>query len=183
MMDIRAISMTCQFATISDIPSLVRLINRAYRAKEGATGWTNEGHLLEGDRTDSEHLRELIEASDNKILLCRLESGELAGSVHLIHKDTYVYFGMLAVDPIHQSHGVGRYLLQKAKEQACSNGLYKIRLTVLSTRKELIDWYTRSGFSVVQKDLPFPDTTRFGKPKMPLSLVKMEWKSSSATGE
>lgn len=173
--------MKSNFASLSDIPALERLINRAYRSKEGAQGWTNEGHLLEGDRTDPRHLQELIETPNSQILLCFSSSNELVGSVHLIVSQDHLYFGMLAVDPLHQSNGIGRYLLEATKELALSKGLDKIKLTVLSTRQELIDWYTRVGFAIVQRDLPFPNTERFGKPKMPLSLIKMEWKSSSAT--
>ncbi|MEY4892981.1 MAG: hypothetical protein RIQ34_1593 [Bacteroidota bacterium] len=170
-------------ANLSDIPALERLINCAYRSKEGVQGWTNEGHLLEGDRTDPDHLKELVEAPNSQILLCYSSNDELIGSVHLIMNDDRLYFGMLAVDPLHQSKGVGRYLLQAAKELALTNGFHQIKLTVLSTRQELIDWYIRSGFTVVQENLPFPNTERFGKPKMPLLLVEMEWKSSSATGD
>jgi len=170
-------------AQLSDIPAVMRLINRAYRSKEGVQGWTNEGHLLEGDRTDPEHLQELIETPSGLLLLCYLSNDELIGSVHLIMNEDHLYFGMLAVDPLHQSKGVGRYLLQAAKELALSNGLNRIKLTVLSTRHELIGWYLRSGFTIVQENLPFPNTERFGKPKMPLLLVEMEWKSSSATGD
>ena len=162
-------------ATLSDVLALERLINRAYRSKEGVQGWTNEGHLLEGDRTDHTHLQELIEAPNSQILLCYLSNDELVGSVHLTFYQDHIYFGMLAVDPIHQSKGIGRYLLQAAKDLANLKGLRRIKLTVLSTRQELIDWYRRSGFMIVVEDLPFPDTERFGKPKMPLSLVEMEW--------
>ena len=96
------------------------------------------------------------------------------------HED-HIYFGMLAVDPLHQSKGIGRYLLEATKDLAISKGLHRIKLTVLSTRHELIDWYKRSGFVIIMEDIPFPNTERFGKPKMPLSLVEMEWKSSPVT--
>ena len=172
-------SMKTRPATLSDIPALERLINRAYRSKEGVQGWTNEGHLLEGDRTDQVHLQELMEAPNSQILLCYLSNDELVGSVHLTFYQDHIYFGMLAVDPLHQSKGIGSYLLQAAMNLANLKGLHRIKLTVLSTRHELIDWYRRSGFKIVVEDLPFPDTERFGKPKMPLSLVEMEWKMSA----
>lgn len=165
-------------ATFSDIPALGRLINRAYRSKEGVQGWTNEGHLLEGDRTDALHLQELIDTPNSQLMLCHSSNDELVGSVHLTFHEDHIYFGMLAVDPLHQSKGIGGYLLQAAKDLANLKGLHRIKLTVLSTRRELIDWYRRSGFKIVVEDLPFPDTERFGKPKMPLSLVEMEWKLS-----
>ena len=167
-------------ADLNDVPALENLINRAYRSKDGASSWTNEAHLLEGNRTDPDHLRELIETPNSMILLCCSSNDELIGSVHLIRSKDHLYFGMLAVDPVYQSKGVGRFLLESAKEFAGSNGLSQINLTVLSTRQELIDWYTRSGFRIVQTDLPFPNTERFGKPRMPLSLVKMAWDAPHA---
>lgn len=165
-------------AALSDIYAIERLTNSAYRSTEGVQGWTNEGHLLEGNRTDLAHLQELIDTPDSQILLCYLPNDELVGSVHLELNDDHIYFGMLAVDPQHQSKGVGRHILQAVKELAISKGLHSIKLTVLSTRQELIDWYKRLGFVIVSENIPFPNTERFGKPKMPLLLVEMEWKLS-----
>lgn len=170
-----------RLATFSDISALARLINRAYRSKEGVQGWTNEGHLLEGDRTDAVHLQELIDTPHSQLLLCHSLNDELVGSVHLTFHEDHIYFGMLAVDPLHQSKGIGGYLLQAAKDLAVTNGLNRIKLTVLSTRQELIDWYGRSGFVIVLEDLSFPNTIRFGKPKIPLSLTEMEWESFPVT--
>lgn len=169
------IPMNTRFAISSDIPALESLINRAYRSNDGVTSWTNEAHLLEGHRTDADHLKELIEAPGSMILLCHSSSEELIGSCHLIRSKDQLYFGMLAVDPMHQSKGIGRFLLDAAKEFAVSNTLSQIKLTVLSTRQELIDWYTRSGFVMVRNNVPFPNTERFGKPKRPLTLVEMRW--------
>jgi ribosomal protein S18 acetylase RimI-like enzyme len=171
--------MRIRTAQASDIADLVNLINRAYRAKDGAVGWTNEGHLLEGDRTDASHIEELITLPGSRIVLCHSSEGGLVGSVHLIQKKDHLYFGMLAVDPSHQSAGIGRFLVKTAKEIACGEKLACIKLTVLSTRKELIDWYTRSDFRIVREDVPFPNTERFGKPRVPLSLIQMEWSVSA----
>lgn len=116
-------SMKTRLASLSDIAPVERLINRAYRSKEGIQGCTHEGHLLERDRTDEVHLRELIDTPNSQLLLCYSSNEALVGSVHLTLHYDHIYFGMLAVDPLHLSKGIGVYLFQAAKDFAILNVL------------------------------------------------------------
>ncbi len=160
-------------AAVSDIPSLLSLINSAYRASEGIKGWTYEGHLLEGPRADTLYLEELITTPDSVMLMCFNGKNELCGSVHLSVKEQVLHFGMLAVDPVQQSKGIGTYILNKAKAFGRLSGCQSMKLTVLAGRDELIGWYGRCGFVSTNEQIDFPHTTRFGIPKMPLALVVM----------
>lgn len=165
--------MTTRLATMADIPVLVSLINSAYRATEGIKGWTYEGHLLEGLRTDEAHLQSLLLQKDHFLLICT-EGDSIVGSVSLEVMEGKLYFGMLSVDPRVQSRGIGTRLVHSsiafAKEHHCS----VIQLTVLSVRQELIDWYQRCGFKPTGELIPFPEGEKFGKSKMPLELLCME---------
>jgi hypothetical protein len=69
-------------ATHEDIPSLVKLVNSAYRGDASRTGWTTEAHLLDGIRTDDESIRALISKPDGIILKYLDERNELIGCVY-----------------------------------------------------------------------------------------------------
>ena len=48
-------------------------------------------------------------------------------------------------------------------------------MTVISDRKELIDWYVRHGYSNTGERKPFHfDDPRFGQPKKQLEFVVLE---------
>ena len=61
----------------------------------------------------------------------------------------------------------------EAKKQACTS----IYMTVISVRKELIDWYVRHGYQLTGERKPFAFTDpRFGQQKMKLEFVVLEKK-------
>lgn len=47
-------------AAAADIPTLHRLIERAYRGDSARRGWTHEADLLDGQRTDAQALAEAL---------------------------------------------------------------------------------------------------------------------------
>ena len=53
--------MTIISSTPADIPALVALVNAAYRGEgqpeDSPKGWTNEGHLIKGARTNAEGIK------------------------------------------------------------------------------------------------------------------------------
>jgi ribosomal protein S18 acetylase RimI-like enzyme len=74
-----------------------------------------------------------------------------------------------------QANGIGKQLLNEAEKEAASLGISKIRMTVISTRAELIEWYKRRGYKDTGIIKPFPtDSKKFGLPLMPLQFVVME---------
>lgn len=161
-------------ASNDDIPSLVKLINSAYRAMEGVIGWTYEGHLLEGARTDATYLEELISKPNSIILLCTKDDRKIIGSVHLEMMADVLYLGMLAVDPHVQNQGIGRYIINAAKQYGLRKNCTKIKITVISVRFELIAWYERCGFFKTGESVEFHAGERFGRQKQSLELITME---------
>jgi hypothetical protein len=61
--------LTLRFATLGDVTDLHLLVEGAYRGSSARRGWTHEAHLLDGQRTDVEALRETIEDPNQIVLL------------------------------------------------------------------------------------------------------------------
>jgi ribosomal protein S18 acetylase RimI-like enzyme len=132
-------------ATLEDVSDLEQLINSAYRGETSKQGWTTEANLLEGKRITEDELTETIKNKENTILKFT-ESNKIIGCVLLVNKGNKLYLGMLTVSPELQNSGIGKKLLQESEVHALALGLPKIVMTVISIRKELIDWYNRHGF-------------------------------------
>jgi ribosomal protein S18 acetylase RimI-like enzyme len=166
-------SPTFRAATAADAPALTDLINRAYRSEASQAGWTTEGHLLEGPRIDEATLLELLAATPAVLLQAEL-AGCLAGCVYLEPQGNALYLSMLAVAPEAQATGLGRQLLAQAEAHARQAGCRIIKMSVLAQRTELLAWYERQGYHRTGASEPFPATTRFGRPRQPLTLLALE---------
>ncbi|MGE3973735.1 MAG: GNAT family N-acetyltransferase [Bdellovibrionales bacterium] len=162
-------------AKISDSAELNRLVNSAYRGDSSRKGWTTEADLLDGIRIDEERLKELAQKTNSYLLLLRNSQHEIVACVHLEEKGSSLYLGMLTVDPKIQNQGLGKILLKAAEEKAREFKLKSVFMTVISERKELIDWYVRHGYHKTGKTEPFPtNDPRFGLPKKPLEFLVLE---------
>jgi ribosomal protein S18 acetylase RimI-like enzyme len=161
-------------ATTDDFPSLLDLINHAYRGEEAKKGWTHEADLIEGSlRTDAESLHQLIQRHD-AVILKYSEHQKIIGCVYLEKKGGRLYLGMLSVLPEVQSKGIGKQLLKAADEHAREKNCAVIEMTVISVRHELISWYERNGYKKTNKREPFPADGRFGNPRQALEFVYLE---------
>ena len=84
---------------------------------------------------------------------------------------------MLTVRPNLQGKGIGKELLNAAETEAKNQSCTSIFMTVISVRKELIEWYMRHGYQLTGERKPFAFTDpRFGQPKMKLEFVVLEKK-------
>ncbi|KQO22566.1 GCN5 family acetyltransferase [Flavobacterium sp. Leaf82] len=144
-------------ATLQDIPSLLTLINSAYRGETSKKGWTTEAHLLEGKRTTEEELTAIILDPKNTFLKFT-ESDKIIGSVLLVEKGHQLYVGMLTVSPELQNAGIGKKMLAEAEIHATNLGLSTLSMTVVSVRSELIAWYKRHGYVETGEKEPFPSS-------------------------
>ena len=166
--------MSIKPAKSEDIPSLVRLVNSAYRGEDGQVGWTNEAHLIGGPRTSETDVAELLAEQGSRVLICRTREDELAGCVYLKVEGDRLYLGMLSVWPALQGAGVGKKLMAAAMDYARERRCAAIRITVISVREELIAWYERQGFWRTGEMEPFHVGDRFGTVKRPLELAVLE---------
>jgi ribosomal protein S18 acetylase RimI-like enzyme len=161
-------------ATKEDIPVLNKLVNSAYRGDSSRKGWTNEADLLDGTRTTEEAIREFLVEPDS-IILKFLEGTKIIGCVRLLKHGNQLYLGMFAVDPLIQNKGIGKKILMAAEEEAKNRNCQSIDMTVISERKELIDWYKRNGYIEVGEKKPMIfDNPGGGIPKRDLYFITLE---------
>jgi ribosomal protein S18 acetylase RimI-like enzyme len=162
-------------ANHKDIKNLNFLINSSYRGEISKKGWTTEADLLDGLRTDEAALEEIINENNSVILKCLDEDGLLVGCVYLQKQHHKLYLGMLTVSPLHQNNGIGKKLLNAAEEYAINKNCSSIIMTVISIRRELIEWYERHGYEKTGETKPFHHNgIRFGIPKMPLEFLVLQ---------
>ncbi len=170
--------MILTLATPADASTLAAFVNAAYRGEGARAGWTHEADLLDGQRTDSETLRDALVGGTLILLHRAAPEGPLSGCVSLqpAEDGSTWKLGMLTVAPGLQGAGLGRRLLEGAEDHARAQGATRLRMTVIQVRDGLIAWYARRGYGPTGETEPFPyGDERFGRPVRPdLHFVVME---------
>jgi len=161
-------------ATLNDVAELTALVNTAYRGKESMKGWATEAHILDGQRVDPDMMTGYLNDTNATILKYTNDANEIEACVYLEKKDPKLYLGMLSVLPHLQAKGIGRQLLEVSEQLARELNCGTMVMTVISSRKQLIEWYQRRGYNFTGEVLPFHADTKFGIPKMPIELVVLE---------
>lgn len=165
-------------AVAADAEAVVVLTESAYRGAASRRGWTTEADYLDGQRTDRQEVAGLIANPDVRLLLAERERELLASCVVERLTTEHAgdgYFGMFAVRPDLQGHGIGRALLAEAERVARDTWHSTVmRMTVVDVRSELIAWYERRGYRRTGEHKPFPyGDERFGIPKR--ADLRFEW--------
>lgn len=168
------IQMQITKATIADASELTKLVNSGYRGESSKKGWTTEAHLLDGIRIDEMAMIKYFQDPYITILKYVNHENKIIGCVYLEVKDERLYLGMLTVAPLLQANGIGRQLLHQAEIVATELNCKFIYMTVIKSRRELIAWYERRGYTATGEILPFHDGTRFGVPKEEIQLAVFE---------
>ena len=155
-----------RLATASDVPSLVTLVNSAYRGESSRAGWATETDLIGGIRIDAERLAATI-ATDGNVVLVHEVAGAIVACVHLERQETHGYLGMLTTKPTLQAQGTGRLMLEAAEAWAREHWqAQEMHMTVIVQRETLIAWYERRGYVRTGETKPFPyGDERWGLPK------------------
>ena len=150
-------------AQLKDVEAIVQLVNRAYRPAPNQQGWTHEANLVAGARINTQQVVDLIK--ENNCLLINTEDGQINGCVHIEKIGDISYIGMLATCPQQQNKGIGKMLLSAAEGIACQQfGATHYKMSVLSSRPELLAYYERRGYQLTGKTAPYPLTTNVGQP-------------------
>lgn len=158
-------------ANFSHSYQIADLVNSAYRGDISKIGWTTEAELLDGQRTDFEAINEIIAHPNEEIFILQQQESEKIFGCVLFKKFTEQnelkgYLGMLTVSPFLQGHGYGKVLVQKVEERAQELKCSLIKMTVISKRTELIQWYEKQGYFKNGEIENFPyGNDRFGIPK------------------
>lgn len=151
-------------ATSSDAEELNFLINHVYRGQNALNSWTSEAGFIEGQRTDVDMLKSIINSSDQYILVN--SDKPIYCCCHVKIENDTAWLGMLTVSLDKQNLGLGKKLISAAERiiretSSCS----EIKMHVISIRQELIDWYQRQSFEKTTDVASFPyGNERFGKP-------------------
>lgn len=166
-------------ATPSDVPSLLKLVRSAYRGDASRAGWTTEADLVSDDRIDEIGLLKKINEPNGKVLLAAATSSTTDTADHeegLLacceivtrvqpttvgeqpDQPSHAYLGLFSVNPTLQNGGIGRQVLAEAERCARDEmGAVVMEMHVLWMRRELIAYYERRGYVVVEGEtVPFP---------------------------
>lgn len=162
-------------ATSADVPTLVSLINLAYRGESAREGWTHESDLVQGlIRTDEATVSRLVRDPDGTVLKYLDDQHRLVGCVHLQRQGERLYLGMLSVQPRLQGRGIGKALLAESEAYARQHGCGTIFMRVISARQELTAWYLRHGYRPTGTRTPFVVDPKYGVAVQPLEFVVLE---------
>lgn len=160
-------------ATPADAEAITQLVNLAYRPKPDTESWTHEAALVEGDRISLESVKTAVRDS---VVLVAVQESTIVGCVQIEARGPSAHIGMLAVDPAHQTAGLGKLILQRAEAFSAD----KLRaqeavLVVIAARTELIEFYLRRGYRETGERLPYPIEAGVGVPtEKALSLTVLK---------
>jgi GNAT superfamily N-acetyltransferase len=172
----RVAALHFRVASDADIKAVVALVESAYRGESSKSGWTTEADFLDGQRTDASEVSTLLRAPHSHIVLA-MQDQILLACAHIQLCEDGCHFGMFAVSPTQQSHGVGKALLQECERRAQLNfGAKKMLLSAVWLRESLIAFYQRRGYALNgnRSEFPYGDA-RFGVPRRPdLYFLEME---------
>lgn len=149
----------------ADAPALHAIIQASYRGTH-ENAWTNESHLVAGERIGLAELQSMLagEADTQPFLVAqRIERDGAVKLLGCIQIQTHgcaqdeAMFGLLAVSPELQGCGTGGQLVRAAlATMKQSMGKRHAKLWVLHARTELIAWYEKLGFRPTGETEPFP---------------------------
>ena len=161
-------------ADLKDVETIATLVNSAYRGDHAKKGWTTEADMIDGTRTDAAALADVIKKPGTTILKYE-QDGKIVGCVELKTDHGKLYLGMLTVEPSIQGGGIGKKMLSAAEDFGKTQGCRSVYMTVITIRKELIDWYKRHGYEDTGERKPFQfNDPRFGQPKQKLEFLVLE---------
>lgn len=150
--------MNLRFATDSDLPDLMALVNQAFQVEQ---------FFLIGDRLDPARTRQHFE--QGRFLL--LEDPGLAGCVYVELRGERAYLGLLSVDPARQKRGLGRRLVSAAEQFARDSGARFMDLTVVNLRTDLPPLYEKLGYAVAGTQPIHEDLAK--RVRQPCHLIRM----------
>jgi len=159
-----------QKAEISDANDIAQLVNSAYRGETSRKGWTTEADLLEGLRTTTPEVAQIIKRED-AFMLIGVINNEIVATVccewQAIGGSNTAHFGMIAVKPTLQNKGYGKQIIAAA--EALTRREWRVvgfTMTVISIRHELIAFYEKLGYQRTGEFKDFPEKPELWQPKV-----------------
>lgn len=170
------IPLELRVACETNAKEIAALVNRAYRPSPQEAGWTHEANLVAGERTTTEQVLSLFHEQSTILLLCL--GPKIVACVHVQGDQSGTYIGMLATNPAMQAQGIGKHMLLHAEAYATEYFEASIlKISVLSSRPELLAFYERRGYVLTGKVEEYPLSAGVGQPMVAgihvLSLKKV----------
>ena len=151
-------AMPIRLATLSDLPRLHPVIERAYRGDIASESWAVQSAPPASPRTSLPALADILADPAERLLIASGPDGAPAGCVQISDRgDGRAYLGLLCVDPALQSDGLGHRLITAAEQLAATDfGTRRMEMTVISTHHKLIQYYQRRGYEPTGEQRPYP---------------------------
>ncbi|KJV34422.1 hypothetical protein VI06_00980 [Aquitalea magnusonii] len=147
----------------ADAQEIATLVNRAYRPSPQEGGWTHEANLIAGERINLSQVLSLFHEQSTVLLLCH--GVEIVACVHVQGGQSGAYIGMLATNPGMQAQGLGKQMLLHAEAYATEHLKASVfRMSVLSSRPELLAFYQRRGYVLTGEVAEYPLSAGVGLP-------------------
>ncbi len=157
--------MEIRLAQAADAAAIAGLINSAYRGESSRAGWTTEADLIDGLRTTTQEITQLIQQPHLFILIGEQTTGDIDQPVvaticceYLQEDGQYkAKLGMIAVKPTMQNQGIGKQMILAAEAHALKQWPIDMYcMTVVTARDTLIAFYQRLGYQPTGLIRPFP---------------------------
>jgi len=170
-------SLRYRTANLNDIDNLIGLINQAYRSKVGSS-WTSEQDIVAGDRINQQKLLQSLKQENFYLFIAEaIEDVQthLVACIGLTFKADHVEIGTFCVASAWQNQSIGKHVLKYAEKMAIEHWptLSHYEMWVLDSRKELIQYYERCGYSKTVCIESYPVDANVGQPLIDLQLQHM----------
>ncbi|KAF9296606.1 hypothetical protein BGZ74_010246 [Mortierella antarctica] len=177
------------------IDLLHKVINDAYSS---GGGWTMQKHLVQRDRISKDKLLGVINDQLNPLILAINEATlQPLGTLQLQVAETYpkfppytkighqsthvettpteniIFLGLLSVEPLQQSRGIGRRLMDFGLTYTKDTlGRTHAVINALTQRPELIVWYKKLGFIDYGERVCYPNQSRTSHADVHFSVLR-----------
>lgn len=153
-----------------DAASVADLINICFRGEASRKGWTTEADILEGVRTTSSEIANIIRRNDAFVLIGVLNDEIVAAACcerQVIAGKQTAHFGKISVKPTLQNKGHGKDLIYAAEAMTTREWrVLGFHMSVISLRHELIEFYERLGYERTGEFAAFPENPDLWQPKV-----------------
>lgn len=157
-------------AELVDAAPVAQLINTCFRGEVSRKGWTTEADILDGARTTTTEISNVIKRGDAFVLLGVLNDEIVAAACceqQMIAGKQTAHFGKISVKPALQNKGYGKDLVHAA--EAMTKREWRVlgfHMSVISIRTELIEFYERLGYERTGELEDFPENLDLWQPKV-----------------
>ena len=142
-----------------ELKESLEIIITTYKDRDEKMNLSNENNHRHSNMT----YEELKERFDNGIKMYGYYNEDrLIAFLSLEHKENAIKIRDIVVLPEYQNKGIGKLLIDFAKEQTAKNDKARLVLRFIYDNKKLKEWYEKNGFKVTEI-LEFPGTGKVGE--------------------